>query len=67
MSYPVGSCTALITPFKNGKLDEAQYHELIKRQIKLGIDIVSPMGTTGESPTVVALLLLSISLIRLKM
>jgi len=52
MSYPIGSCTALITPFKNGKLDEVQYHELIKRQIKLGIDIVSPMGTTGESPTV---------------
>lgn len=52
MSYPIGSATALVTPFKNGKLDEAAYGELIKRQIRLGIDIISPMGTTGESPTV---------------
>lgn len=52
MNFPLGSATALITPFKNGKLDEAQYANLIKRQIRLGIDIVSPMGTTGESPTV---------------
>ncbi len=52
MSFPLGSATALITPFKNGKLDEASYAQLIKRQIRLGIDVISPMGTTGESPTV---------------
>ncbi len=52
MSHPIGSCTAIITPFKNGKLDENSYYDLIKRQIRLGIDVVSPMGTTGESPTV---------------
>jgi len=47
-----GAATALVTPFKNGKLDEECYANLIKRQIRLGIDIVSPMGTTGESATV---------------
>jgi len=52
MNTPLGSATALVTPFKNGKLDESTYAELIKRQIRLGIDIISPMGTTGESPTV---------------
>lgn len=43
--------TALITPFKNGKLDEQAYEKLIKRQIKNGIDSVVPVGTTGESAT----------------
>lgn len=52
MNFCTGSCTALITPFKNGKLDENLYFELAKRQIRLGIDMISPMGTTGESPTV---------------
>lgn len=52
MNLCLGSCTALITPFKNGKLDEAAYANLIKRQVRLGIEVVSPMGTTGESPTV---------------
>ena len=52
MSFSIGSSTALITPFKNGKLDEESYAALIKRQIRLGIDAISPMGTTGESPTV---------------
>ena len=47
-----GASTALITPFRNGDLDEATYENLIKRQIRLGIDFISPMGTTGESPTV---------------
>lgn len=51
MNFPIGSGTALITPFKNGKLDEETYFNLAKRQIRLGIDIISPMGTTGESPT----------------
>ncbi len=43
--------TALITPFKNQKLDEAGFEKLIKRQIKHGIDVVVPVGTTGESAT----------------
>lgn len=47
----LGSTTALITPFKNGKLDESRYASLIERQIKNGIDAVCPVGTTGESAT----------------
>jgi dihydrodipicolinate synthase len=47
----IGAMTALITPFKNGKLDEVGYERLIKRQIKNGIDAVVPVGTTGESAT----------------
>ncbi|QKG29304.1 4-hydroxy-tetrahydrodipicolinate synthase [Campylobacter sp. RM16187] len=46
-----GAMTALITPFKNGKLDEESYEKLIIRQIQNGIDAVVPVGTTGESAT----------------
>ena len=46
-----GAMTALVTPFKKGKLDESSYEKLIKRQIKNGIDAVVPVGTTGESAT----------------
>ncbi|MDR1007030.1 MAG: 4-hydroxy-tetrahydrodipicolinate synthase [Campylobacteraceae bacterium] len=46
-----GAMTALITPFKNGAIDELQYEKLIRRQIKNGIDVVVPVGTTGESAT----------------
>jgi 4-hydroxy-tetrahydrodipicolinate synthase len=46
-----GSTTAIITPFKNGKLDEATYAKLIKRQCDNGINAVCPVGTTGESAT----------------
>jgi len=46
-----GAMTALITPFKNGKIDEETYAKLIKRQIDNGIDWVVPVGTTGESAT----------------
>ncbi|WP_086242949.1 4-hydroxy-tetrahydrodipicolinate synthase [Campylobacter devanensis] len=46
-----GAMTALVTPFKNGKIDENGYEKLIKRQIKNGIDAVAPVGTTGESAT----------------
>jgi 4-hydroxy-tetrahydrodipicolinate synthase len=46
-----GAMTALITPFKNGKLDTNCYEYLIKRQIAQGIDAVVPVGTTGESAT----------------
>ncbi len=51
MKYFQGAMTALITPFKDGKLDEVAYEKLIKRQIKNGIDVVVPVGTTGESAT----------------
>ncbi len=47
----IGAMTALITPFKNGKLDKNSYEKLIKRQIANGIDTVVPVGTTGESAT----------------
>lgn len=51
MNLVTGSTTALITPFKNGKLDEQKYADLIQRQIKNGISAVCPVGTTGESAT----------------
>jgi 4-hydroxy-tetrahydrodipicolinate synthase len=51
MNIVTGSSTALITPFKNGKLDEQSYAALIQRQINNGIDAVCPVGTTGESAT----------------
>ena len=50
-SYITGATTALITPFKNGTLDEATYAALIQRQINNGINAVCPVGTTGESAT----------------
>jgi len=46
-----GAMTALITPFKNGKIDEETYAKLIQRQINNDIDWVVPVGTTGESAT----------------
>ena len=46
-----GAMTALITPLKNGALDENGYAKLIKRQIENGINAVVPVGTTGESAT----------------
>ncbi|MDK9693960.1 MAG: 4-hydroxy-tetrahydrodipicolinate synthase [Sulfurimonas sp.] len=51
MNIVTGSTTALITPFKDGKLDEQTYAKLIQRQIDNGIDAVCPVGTTGESAT----------------
>jgi len=47
----IGAMTALITPFKNGKIDSETFANLIKRQIDNGIDYVVPVGTTGESAT----------------
>jgi len=46
-----GTYTAIVTPFKNGKIDEVALSRLIKSQIEAGIDGIVPMGTTGESPT----------------
>jgi 4-hydroxy-tetrahydrodipicolinate synthase len=50
-NYITGATTALITPLRNGQLDEATYADLIRRQIDHGIDAVCPVGTTGESAT----------------
>lgn len=46
-----GAMSALITPFKNSKVDEICYEKLIKRQIANKIDCVVPVGTTGETAT----------------
>lgn len=46
-----GLYTALITPFKNNKVDETALEKLIEFQIKNGVDGIVPCGTTGESPT----------------
>lgn len=46
-----GSITAVVTPFKNGKIDEATLKELVEIQIKNGTSAIVPCGTTGESPT----------------
>ena len=46
-----GTYTAIVTPFKNGKIDELALAKLIRTQIEGGIDGIVPTGTTGESPT----------------
>jgi len=46
-----GSITALITPFKDGKVDEAAFRKLVNWQIAEGTQGLVPCGTTGESPT----------------
>ena len=43
--------TALVTPFKDGALDETAFRALIDWQIESGIHGLVPVGTTGESPT----------------
>jgi 4-hydroxy-tetrahydrodipicolinate synthase len=46
-----GSFTALVTPFKNGSVDEKAFRDLIDWQIAEGTKGLVPVGTTGESPT----------------
>jgi 4-hydroxy-tetrahydrodipicolinate synthase len=46
-----GSFTALVTPFRNGSLDEAGFRRLVEWQIAEGSNGLVPVGTTGESPT----------------
>lgn len=48
---PSGAMTAMITPFRNGRVDEDRLREQIEFQIESGIDGLVPVGTTGESPT----------------
>jgi 4-hydroxy-tetrahydrodipicolinate synthase len=47
-----GTYTAIVTPFKDGRVDGAALERLIKTQIRAGVDGIVPVGTTGESPTV---------------
>ena len=46
-----GSLTALITPFRNGEVDEPAFQKFVDWQIREGTDALVPCGTTGESPT----------------
>src|SRR5262245_47414137 len=46
-----GSFTALVTPFKNGSLDEKAFRDIVDWQIAEGTNGLVPVGTTGESPT----------------
>jgi 4-hydroxy-tetrahydrodipicolinate synthase len=42
---------AMVTPYKDGRIDEAKVRELVEFHVKNGTDVVIPCGTTGESPT----------------
>ncbi len=46
-----GSIVAIVTPFKNGQVDEEAYRKLIEFQIENGTSAIVPCGTTGESAT----------------
>ena len=46
-----GACTALVTPFLNGKVNFPMVEQLLKRQLEAGIKAIVICGTTGESPT----------------
>src|SRR6058998_1452014 len=52
MSAPFqGSFVALVTPFRNGRVDEAKVRGLVELHASHGTDGIVPCGTTGESPT----------------
>ncbi|TMQ01635.1 MAG: 4-hydroxy-tetrahydrodipicolinate synthase [Verrucomicrobia bacterium] len=46
-----GIYTAIVTPFKDGKVEELALERLIRVQVKSSVDGIVPVGTTGESPT----------------
>ena len=46
-----GAIPALVTPFKDGAIDEAAFRALVERQIEGGVQALVPVGTTGESST----------------
>ncbi len=46
-----GSIVAIVTPFKDGKIDEEAFRQLIEFQIENGTSAIVPCGTTGESAT----------------
>ena len=45
-----GCGTALFTPFRDGKVDEAAFAATVRRQVEAGIHFLVPLGTTGETP-----------------
>jgi 4-hydroxy-tetrahydrodipicolinate synthase len=47
-----GAFTAMVTPFREGRLDESRLKDQVEYQVRGGIDGLVPVGTTGESPTV---------------
>ncbi|NOX95704.1 MAG: 4-hydroxy-tetrahydrodipicolinate synthase [Alphaproteobacteria bacterium] len=51
MKHLKGSITALITPFKDGQIDDSAFQTLVERQIDSGVHGLVPVGTTGESAT----------------
>ena len=46
-----GLTVALVTPFRDGAVDEAALRRLVDWHVEMGTDCISPVGTTGESPT----------------
>src|SRR2546427_2940272 len=46
-----GSIVAMVTPFKDGRVDEAKVRELVEFHVTTGTDGIVPCGPTGESPT----------------
>ncbi len=46
-----GTFTALVTPFRDGRVDEAAFTSLVEAQVAGGVAGIVPVGTTGESPT----------------
>jgi 4-hydroxy-tetrahydrodipicolinate synthase len=46
-----GTYTAIVTPFRDGRIDEPAFERLIQAQVQAGVDGIVPAGTTGESPT----------------
>lgn len=46
-----GSMVAMVTPFRDGQVDQAKIGELVEFHVKNGTDAIIPCGTTGESPT----------------
>ncbi|MBE7217388.1 MAG: 4-hydroxy-tetrahydrodipicolinate synthase [Caulobacteraceae bacterium] len=53
MSRPpfTGAITALVTPFRAGRVDEAAFRALVERQVSAGVAGLVPVGTTGETAT----------------
>ncbi|MGM9737238.1 MAG: 4-hydroxy-tetrahydrodipicolinate synthase [Candidatus Cryptobacteroides sp.] len=50
MIYFNGLGTALVTPFKDGKVDYEAYRRLVRRQVAAGVDFLVPLGSTAETP-----------------
>ena len=45
-----GCGTALLTPFRDGRLDEEALMRNVRRQVAAGVHFLVPLGTTGETP-----------------